>query len=191
MDTEIKIEPASLADAAALLEIYAPYVTETAITFEYEVPSLEEFCRRMSGVLNRYPWLVARIDGQIAGYAYASPFKGRPAYDWAVETSIYVRKGMTRQGVGKALHQALEESLKKQNILNMNACIAFPRTDDDPYLTKKSVHFHSHLGYTMAGHFHCCGYKSGRWYDMVWMEKAIGPHQVPPRPVQPFNSANL
>ena len=77
MDTEIKIEPASLADAAALLEIYAPYVTETAITFEYEVPSLEEFRRRMSGVLNRYPWLVACIDGQIAGYAYASPFKGR------------------------------------------------------------------------------------------------------------------
>ena len=191
MHTEIKIEPATLRDPQALLDIYSPYVTNTAITFEYEVPSLEEFRQRIANVLNRYPWLVARVQGKIAGYAYASPFKARAAYDWAVVTSIYVRQGMTRQGVGIALHQALENSLKKQNILNMNACIAFPRTDDDPYLTRNSVDFHAHLGYTMAGHFHCCGYKGGRWYDMVWMEKAIGPHQVPPRPVEPFSRTTL
>ena len=100
-------------DAPRCHEIYAPYVRDTAITFEYEPPTLAEFTARMARTLERYPYLVAErsgADGQphIVGYVYASPFKARPAYDWAVETSIYVDRVERRSGVGRALHNALE-----------------------------------------------------------------------------------
>ena len=89
----MQIRIASLDDAEELLKIYAPYVEKTAITFEYEVPTLEEFKNRMTRVLERYPYLVAEKEGELLGYAYVSPFKERPAYNWAVETSIYVKEG--------------------------------------------------------------------------------------------------
>ena len=170
-------------DAAALLEIYAPYVTDTAITFEYDIPSTEEFAGRIAQTLTRYPYLVAEdSQGQALGYAYAGVFHARPAYDWAVETSIYVDQNLKRCGVGGRLHQALEAVLREQGILNMNACIAYPR-EEDQYLTRNSVDFHAHLGYRLVGQFYQCGYKFGRWYDMVWMEKLIGEHlPMQPRP---------
>ncbi|HJB06260.1 MAG TPA: GNAT family N-acetyltransferase [Candidatus Enterocloster faecavium] len=178
----IRIRAAVPEDAKTLLEIYRPYVEHTAITFEYEVPSEEEFEKRIRKVLSRYPYLVAEEDGQAAGYAYASPFKEREAYDWAVENSIYVDQNRKRRGIGGKLHEALEAALKEQGILNMNACIAWPR-EEDPYLTKNSVDFHGHLGYRLVGQFYQCGYKFGRWYDMVWMEKQIGEHlPIQPRP---------
>ena len=130
----IRIRTAELADAEELLAIYAPYVEQTAITFEYEVPSLEQFRQRMEHILGKYPYLAAEKDGKILGYAYASAFKERAAYDWAVETSIYVAQDAKRMGVGKRLHTALEQALKEQGILNMNACIGVPR-GEDPYLT--------------------------------------------------------
>ena len=101
------IRVAALDDAEELLKIYAPYVRETAITFEYEVPSPEEFRERIAHTLEKYPYLVAEHDGKIVGYAYVSPFKERAAYAWAVETSIYVRREGRRQGVGRALYAAL------------------------------------------------------------------------------------
>ena len=106
---ELKIRIASAKDAAALLEIYAPYVKNTAITFEYEVPSLQEFERRIENILKKYPYLVAETDGKIVGYAYVSAFKERAAYDWAVETSIYIDKKLKRMGIGKKLYSVLEE----------------------------------------------------------------------------------
>ena len=172
---EMRIRIATEADAGRLLEIYAPYVMETAITFEYEVPSREEFAARIRKVLERYPYLVAERDGVIVGYAYASPFHSRAAYSWGVETSIYVDKSCKRAGVGGKLHEALETILRKQGILNMNACIAYPEEEDE-YLTGDSVRFHDHLGYRMIGGFKKCGYKFKRWYNMVWMEKHIGEH---------------
>ena len=178
--SEIIIRTAEETDAAALLSIYAPYVERTAITFEYEVPSLQEFAGRICHVREKYPYLLAEADGQVLGYAYASPFKERAAYDWAVETSIYVDGSKKRMGIGKALHQALEQALREQGILNMNACIACPETEDE-YLTRNSIEFHAHLGYRLVGEFRECGYKFGRWYNMVWMEKLIGDH----RPDQP------
>lgn len=162
-------------DAKALLEIYKPYVEDTAITFEYDVPTLKEFQHRISETQKRFPYLVAEDDGEVLGYAYASPFKDRAAYDWAIETSIYVSLGHHREGIGALLHQHLEERLKAQGILNMNACIAYIDPEDE-YLTQGSVRFHEHLGYKLCAHFHKCGYKFGRWYDMVWMEKLIGDH---------------
>ena len=115
---KIEIRLAEPEDAGELLAIYAPYVEETAITFEYTVPSLAEFQERIRHTRERYPYLVASSAGKIVGYAYAGPFKGRRAYDWAVETSIYVARGAHRQGVGRRLYEALEQCLKKQGILN-------------------------------------------------------------------------
>lgn len=159
-------------DAARLLAIYAPYVEHTAITFEYEVPTLENFTGRIVNVTQRHPWLVAEADGRILGYAYASLFRERAAFQWAVETSIYVSMDERGKGIGKQLHQALESRLRQQGILNMNACIAYTEAEDE-YLTLDSIRFHEHLGYAQVAHFHACGKKFGRWYDIVWMEKLL------------------
>ena len=175
MDLKIRIRPAKPEDAEKLLAIYAPYVEQTAITFEYEVPTVEEFRERIHNTLKKYPYLVAEQGGEPVGYAYVGPFHDRPAYDWAVETSIYVDQNKKRMGIGKKLHEALEEELRNRGFLNMNACIAYPAQEDE-YLTRNSVEFHAHLGYRMVGRFHQCGYKFYRWYDMVWMEKLIGEH---------------
>lgn len=172
---QLEIRTATERDAKALLDIYAPYVEQTAITFEYEVPTLTEFRARIRHTLEKYPYLVAEKEGKILGYAYVSPFKERAAYDWAVETSIYVDKTVKRCGVGGKLHNALEEVLKQMGILNMEACIGVPETDDE-YLDHNSMHFHAHLGYRLVGTFKKCGYKYDRWYDMIWMEKLIGEH---------------
>ena len=182
-NTFITIRTATLSDAQALLNIYSPYVEHTAITFEYDVPSVEEFASRIKNTLQKYPYLVAEKNGRLLGYAYASPFHERPAYDWAVETSIFVDQNIKHQGIGRRLHDALEDALRSQGILNMNACIAYP-PEEDEYLDKNSVEFHTHMGYRLVGEFYKCGYKFHRWYNMVWMEKLIGNHlsdQKPPK----------
>lgn len=173
--SEYFIRMATVEDASALLEIYAPYVKDTAITFEYSVPSEEEFRRRIECVLSKYPYLVAEKEGEIVGYAYASPFHIRAAYEWAVETSIYIKKDKKNQGIGKKLYEELERLLKLQNILNLYACIAYPETEDE-YLTKNSVHFHQHLGYRMVGEidekkiYLCrCMYDAGS--SIMWLQK--------------------
>lgn len=185
-ENNIKIRIVTPDDACQLLDIYTPYVLHTAITFEYQPPTIEEFAQRIQKTLTRFPYLAAVQDGEILGYVYASPFHDRPAYDWAVETSIYIRSDCKRMGIGRKLHQALEDVLREQGILNMNACIAYPQTEDE-YLTRDSVHFHSRLGYRMVGQFSQCGYKFGRWYDMVWMEKHIAPHLENQPPVRTFD----
>lgn len=182
-NTSITIRMANPSDAQALLNIYAPYVINTAITFEYDVPSVEEFASRIAHTLEKYPYFIAEEGGNILGYAYASPFHDRPAYDWAVETSIYVDQNIKHRGIGRKLHDALESTLREQGILNMNACIAYP-PEEDEHLDKNSVEFHAHMGYRLVGEFYKCGYKFNRWYNMVWMEKLIGEHlsdQKPPK----------
>ena len=176
-DLELTIRMAKPGDAKAIREIYEPYVKNTAITFEYEVPTVEEMEHRICNTLTRFPFLVAEKQGQILGYAYVSPFKARKAYDWAVETTIYIKQNAKGVGYGKALYHVLEGILKQQNILNMNACIAFP-TDENPYVNMDSVKFHEHMGYQLCGRFHKCGYKFNKWFDMVWMEKMIGEHET-------------
>ena len=177
MENTLVIRSAKLTDAANLLAIYAPYVERTAITFEYKVPSVEEFKKRISNTLEKYPYIVACQKEKIVGYAYAGSFQERAAYAWSVETSIYVDKSLKRTGVGGQLHRALEEELKKRGFLNMNACIAYPEHEDE-YLTRDSVEFHKHMGYRLVGKFTQCGYKFGRWYSMVWMENLIGQHKA-------------
>ena len=143
---ELTIRTATEKDAAALLDIYRPYVERTAITFEYEVPTLEEFRQRICHTLEKYPYLVAEAAGEIVGYAYLSAFHPRAAYQWCAETSIYVNTDKKKMGIGGRLYGALEQIAKEQGILNLNACIAVPEQDDE-YLTSNSESFHKHLGY--------------------------------------------
>ena len=163
-------------DAVALLAIYAPYVRETAVTFEREVPSLEEFERRIVTTLEKYPYIVAEQAGKICAYAYAGPFKTRAAYEHSIETSIYVNRSVRQIGIGSLLYMALENVLFVQNITNLNACIAVPICENDPYLTNGSKMFHEKQGYKPVARFHGCAYKFNRWYDIVWMEKLQGNH---------------
>ena len=187
MSSSVTIRPATPADAEELLSIYAPYVEHTAITFEYEVPSVEEFRERILHTLQHYPYLVAEktITNSIVGYVYAGPLHVRAAYAWSVETSIYVKEGEKNSGIGKILYTALEKARAAQNMTNLNACIASPVTDDE-YLNHNSIQFHTHLGYSMIGEFHKCAYKFGRWYNMVWMEKMIADHPDKQPEVIPF-----
>lgn len=167
---KIEIREATIADAKQLLDIYAPYVVETAITYEYDVPTVAEFAQRIEDTLKKFPYLVATADGTIVGYAYAGTFKGRRAYDCSVETSIYIDRNMHGKGIGRMLYEVLEARLKPLGITNLYACIAYTEHEDE-YLTNDSVRFHERMGYALCGTFHRCAVKFGRSYDMVWMEK--------------------
>ena len=166
------IRKVKIDDAERLLEIYGYYVINTAISFEYDVPSLEKFRNRIENITEKYPYIVLEEGGIIKGYAYAGVFKGRAAYDHCCEVTIYLDHDSKGKGYGKALYNALEEELRKIGIINLYACIGDPITEDE-YLTKNSEQFHRHMGYTKVGDFHKCGYKFGRWYNMIWMEKII------------------
>ena len=185
MSEKVLIRMASKSDAEEILKIYVPYITDTAITFEYEVPSVAEFANRIENTLKRYPYIVALEKERIIGYAYASAFKERAAYDWAVETTVYLQQDCRGKGIGKMLYIALEEILKRQNIINLNACIAFTSVKDD-HLDNASTAFHQHLGFSKVAHFTKCGYKFGTWYDMIWMEKMLSEHPTTPAPFIPI-----
>lgn len=172
----IKIERVTIDDAEAILSIYAPYVTDTAISFEYEVPSLSEFQKRILNISSNLPYIKAVNEKEIIGYAYADKFKNRKAYDWSVETTVYVKKDSRRSGVGRLLYSTLENSLHDMGVLNMNACIAIPK-EFDKHLNKDSYYFHKKMGFEAVGTFHNSGYKFNTWYDMMWMEKIIGEHK--------------
>ena len=173
-------------DARQLREIYAPYVERTAISFETVPPTATAMLRRRDEIVKRYPYLVAEQDGALLGYAYAHPFVGRAAYDWSAEVTIYLRMDPRNKGIGGRLYRTLEDIARAQGILNLNACIGVPKGADDEYLTHNSVDFHAHMGYAPVGTFHDSGYKFGRWYDMVWMEKMLGEHKTPAAPIRPF-----
>lgn len=183
---DITIRTASVKDAEALLAIYAPYIEQTAVTYEYEVPTAEEFAARIMHTLEKYPYLAAEAGGEIVGYAYAGPLHERAAYDWSVELSVYVKMNRKGRGIGRRLYEQLEESLREQGIVHAAACIAYPEQEDE-YLTYDSVRFHERLGFTMVGQFHACAYKFNRWYGMVWMEKQIGERHGKQPSVKPFS----
>ncbi len=190
----LKVRQARPEDAEKLLAIYAPYVIHTAVTYEYTVPSAEEFRERIRTTLRKYPYLAAEylVNGrkEIVGYAYAGPFKTRAAYDWSVETSIYIAQDRRRLGIGKKLYDTMEEILKKQRILNLFACIAYAPAEDE-YLSWDSVRFHERMGYRKAAEFHRCAFKFNRWYNMIWMEKNIGEHLPDQAPIIPFPELDL
>ena len=181
--SKIEMRTVNINDAEALLDIYAYYVKNTAISFEYEVPTIAQFKERIANTLKKYPYLAAVQDGKILGYAYAGPFVGRAAYDWSAEVTIYLAAESRKQGLGRGLYEELERALAKMGIRNLYACIGYTEEPDE-YLTKNSAQFHEHMGYIKVGEFHKCGCKFGRWYDMIWMEKIIGSHRENPEPVR-------
>lgn len=169
----MEIRSVCLEDAQALLEIYTPYVLETTITFEYDVPTLQEFQNRITKTVKHFPYYVALSEGKIVGYAYAGRYKERQAYDWGCELSIYVDRSYQSKGIGKALYTKLLDQLQKMNYQVAYACIAYPND--------KSIRFHESFGFKQIAFFEASGYKFKQWCDMVWMEKRIGdPNQVLP-----------
>ena len=172
---EIIVRDASLKDAHRILEIYSYYIKNTAVTFEYEVPSVDDFRERMSKIMERYPYLVVERNGKVEGYAYAGPFIGRAACDWSCETTIYLDFKSCKGGLGRKLYEALERRLKSMGITNLYAAIAYPEEEDD-YLNYNSANFHKHLGFKEVGRFHKCAYKFRCWYHLIWSEKIIGEH---------------
>ena len=165
-------------DAGELLEIYAPYVLNTTVTFEYEVPTVEEVSGRIRKTLEKYPYLVAQLDGRIVGYAYAGAFRSRAAYIWSAEVSVYVRDGYHRLGIGRLLYGELERLLRYQNIASMQACISHPN--------RESIKFHTSLDFERVARFSKCAFKLGRWVDVVWMQKVLHETNDPPAPFIPF-----
>lgn len=168
------IRMATPSDASQLVAIYRPYVEQTVITFEYEVPTIYEFQQRISQTLLRYPYLVATDDtGKIYGYAYAGKFKTRAAYDWSAEVSVYLDQQCQGRGIGSALYQGLEQILAAQHVYQLLACITLDN--------QESVLFHEGMGYTTVGSFSKVGFKHECWHDIVWMQK-----QLNELPVQPL-----
>ena len=166
------------ADAPALLAIYEPYVRYTAITFEYEPPSADEFRERIAHTLERYPWLVAEQDGAVVGYAYAHALRERQAYGWDAELSIYLRPQAERGRIGTRLYRALCALLREQHIVTAYACITLPN--------QASVCFHETFGFNRLGTFPHCGFKQGSWHDILWMECPLRERVSPPGTFVPF-----
>ena len=173
----MSIRPATVADLPRILEIYAPYVEHTAISFEYTVPTLAEFTDRFLGITAQFPWLVWEENGAVLGYAYGSlPFE-RAAYQWSAEASIYLCPEARGRGIGKSLYAALEEILKKQGYRKVYAIITTAN--------EASVAFHKAVGYRHTATFPDCGYKFGQWYGTVWLEKDLNTWPAPPQPPIP------
>ena len=184
----LTIRPVTVNDAEDLLAIYRYYVERTAISFEYDVPTVEEFRGRIAHIIEKYPYFAAVRDGRIIGYAYAHPFVGRAAYDWSAELTIYIDRDCRHSGAGRVLYEALEQALHRMGVLNLYAGIGHTDTED-AYLTNNSEQFHAHMGFATVGLFQKCGYKFGQWYDMIWMEKIIGEHGKNQPPITPFEGA--
>lgn len=175
----MNIRIANLQDAKEISEIYKFYAENTNISFEYVAPTAQEFEKRIANTLANYPYLVCEDDGKIVGYAYASRYMERVAYDWDAVLSVYIDKEHRNKGYGKALYQAIIKILVAQNIKNVLGCIT--------YGNKKSIEMHEKLGFKVNAIFHNSGYKNGQWLDTTWVEKQIGEYDVPPKAFVPFS----
>jgi phosphinothricin acetyltransferase len=166
-------------DAPELLNIYEPYIRETTITFEYDVPSITEFTERIRKISSEYPYIVYLVDEKIVGYAYAHRHMERAAYQWNAELSVYVSQSYLRHGVGKLLYSALIELLKMQNLRNVYGCVTFPNANSEK--------LHESFGFQRVGVYHNTGFKCGEWQDVVWFEKTIGNCGAEPQPFIPID----
>jgi L-amino acid N-acyltransferase YncA len=171
------IRIAKPADAGAILDIYAPYVRDTSITFETEVPSVSDFEKRIQKYLENWPWLLYEINGRIAGYAYASRYRERVAYQWSIECSVYIHDDHLRSGIASALYSRLFSILKIQGFTTVYAVINLP---NDP-----SVALHESIGFTHFATYEKVGYKLGRWKNVGWWQLQLNEYlQEPPAPIK-------
>lgn len=172
----IRIRLADEADAGAVAAIYAPFVQETAVSFEEVPPSREDIARRIAETTRTYPWLVCEQDGGVAGYAYATQHRVRAAYRWAVDTSVYVGAAHHRRGIARGLYTSLFEVLRAQGFVNAYAGITLPNA--------RSVGLHEAVGFTRVGVYRQVGYKLGAWHDVGWWQLPLQPHpRTPAEPV--------
>lgn len=174
------IRAAVEADVPAILAIYAPYILTTTATFEYTVPSQEEFLQRFRSITAQFPWLVWEADGSILGYAYASAPYSRAAYAWCAEPSVYLLPQARGRGIGTKLYAALEKILKFQGYQVLYALITQENSD--------SLRFHERRGYRFSVLFPDCGFKFGRWLGLIWMEKRLKSVEIPSNPPTPWGS---
>lgn len=168
------VRDATPEDAAGMLEIYGPVVRETSISFELEPPAAEAFAARVAAALERHAWVVAAgRDGRVLGYAYAGPWRSRPAYRWSVEVAIYVRDGARGKGLGRSLYRALFERLRSRGYVTAVAGITLPNPG--------SVAFHEACGFRSAGVVPRAGYKHARWSDVGFWHARLSEPEDPPR----------
>jgi L-amino acid N-acyltransferase YncA len=170
---QARIRSVAVSDAEAIREIYAPFVSEDATSFEILVPNVDEVERRIQMQRDRYPWLVFERDARVLGYAYASAHRSRPACQWCVEVSVYVDSQAHRRGVGRALYEALFELLRRQGFVNAYAGITLPNA--------ASIGLHESLGFVSVGIFRRIGFKFDRWHDVAWLHLRLA---EAPRPLQ-------
>ncbi len=168
-------------DAATILEIYAPYILNTSFTFETEVPSVEVFAQRIISYTETWPWLICEVDGTIAGYAYATRHRDRPAYQWCVESSVYIHDTFLRAGIATLLYDRLFALLKPQGFVNVYAGITLPN--------ERSVAFHKRCGFNWLADYNNIGYKLGKWNTVSWWQKQINLYLT--EPPDPLNFPEL
>jgi phosphinothricin acetyltransferase len=161
-------------DSAAIADIYAPVVINTATSFEEVPPDADEMARRIGSLSSRYPWLVCDENGAIRGYAYASGHRDRAAYRWSVEVSAYVHSSSHRRGIGKALYTSLCSVLALQGYRNAYAGMTLPNPASEA--------LHRSMGFTVVGVYRSVGFKHGAWHDVVWLERPLADHVDDPPP---------
>jgi L-amino acid N-acyltransferase YncA len=171
------IRDAVAADAERCAAIYAPYVRETAISFESEPPAAEDMARRIADAQRAHAWLVLETDGEVMGYAYGGPFMARAAYQWATTVSVYLEQGRRRTGGGRALYEALLDRLAACGHRTALAGIALPN--------EASIGLHLALGFEPVGTYRRVGWKHGRWHDVAWYQRGLGEDgDGPPAPLR-------
>ncbi|MBL7972923.1 MAG: N-acetyltransferase [Prolixibacteraceae bacterium] len=160
-------------DVKGILQIYTPFILETSVTFEETVPDEASFWERIQEIMAELPYLVCEIDGQIAGYAYASGYRSRASYRWSKEVSVYIHPDFRRKRVAHALYTSLNEMVRFQGIANLLAIITMPN--------EPSVAFHEYFGYRKCGEFSKVGYKMNQWQNVGWFELFLQDEKLPPR----------
>jgi phosphinothricin acetyltransferase len=168
----IEIRSARSDDGAAIATIYGPFVRDTWVSFEEDVPDAREMTRRIEAACGRFPWLVAESGGTTTGFAYASEHRARAGYRWSVDVSVYLDDTFRRAGIATALYQSIFERLVASNYTMAYAGIALPND--------ASVGFHRAMGFTPVGTYHNVGYKAGAWHDVMWLERELAPRLTPP-----------
>lgn len=168
---------ATPADSGSLLQIYAQYMA-TPVTFEYSLPTEQEFAGRIESIAARYPYLVCEENGSATGFAYAHRHMERTAYQWNAELSVYLDRRAAGKGTGKRLYNLLSAILQAQGIRNLYGCVTLPNA--------ASEGLHRSMGFRLVGVYRNAGYKDGQWHDVAWFEKAVGSVGGAPAPVTPI-----